>query len=134
MLSKAIQLAYKAHKWQLDKQWLPYIFHPMRVAIQMTTEDEKIVALLHDVIEDSDITASFLLLYWFEKHIVDAVVILTRARSQKKSEYREYLEKVKLNELARVVKIEDLKDNLRPDRKWGKNRSKYLKALIFLQS
>ena len=90
------------------KPGIDYIQHPLYVASQVTTEQEKAAAILHDVIEDSDVTAADLLAYGLSNEVVTAIQILTKKKGQS---YQEYLEKVKSNNLARVVKLADLKHN-----------------------
>lgn len=108
MIDIALAIAKKAHAGQVDKAGVDYIQHPLYVASQVNTEQEKAVALLHDVIEDSDITAADLLASGLSKEVVTAVQILTKKKGQS---YQEYLGKVKSNNLARVVKLADLKHN-----------------------
>ena len=108
MIDIALAIAKKAHAGQVDKAGIDYIKHPIYVASQVTTEQEKAVALLHDVIEDSDITVEDLLVSGLSNEVVTAVQILTKKKGQS---YQEYLEKVKSNNLARVVKLADLKHN-----------------------
>ena len=104
----AAVLACELHKGQVDKAGVDYIQHPLYVASQVKTEQEKAVALLHDVLEDSDITAADLLAYGLSNEVVTAVQTLTKKKGQS---YQDYLEKVKSNNLARVVKLADLKHN-----------------------
>lgn len=108
MIDIALAIARKAHAGQVDKAGVDYIQHPLYVASQVETEQEKAVALLHDVIEDSNITAVYLLASGLPNEVVTAVQILTKKKGQS---YQEYLEKVKTNDLARVVKLADLKHN-----------------------
>ncbi|VJT83693.1 metal dependent phosphohydrolase, HD region [Streptococcus pneumoniae] len=108
MIDIALAIAKKAHAGQVDKAGIDYIQHPLYVASQVKTEQEKAVALLHDVIEDSDITAADLLASGLSNEVVTAVQILTKKKGQS---YQEYLGKVKSNNLARVVKLADLKHN-----------------------
>ena len=108
MIDIALAIARKAHAGQVDKAGVDYIQHPLYVASQVETEQEKAVALLHDVIEDSNITAVDLLASGLPNEVVTAVQILTKKKGQS---YQEYLEKVKTNDLARVVKLADLKHN-----------------------
>ena len=108
MIDIALAIARKAHAGQVDKAGVDYIQHPLYVASQVKTEQEKAVALLHDVLEDSDITASDLLAYGLSNEVVTAVQTLTKKKGQS---YQDYLEKVKSNNLARVVKLADLKHN-----------------------
>ena len=104
---KAILLAYNAHMHQVDKMGLPYILHPIHLAEQMDSEEECIVALLHDVVEDTDVTFDDLEKD-FSKEIIDALRLLTHDKSV---DYLEYVKKIKTNDLARKVKIADIKHN-----------------------
>lgn len=108
MLELALSIATEAHKGQFDKAGVDYIEHPIYVASQFDTEEEKAVALLHDVIEDSSFTAEELLLAGLSETVVTAVQILTK---KKEKDYQTYLENVKSNSLARVVKLADLQHN-----------------------
>lgn len=108
MIDIALAIAKKAHAGQVDKAGVDYIQHPLYVASQVKTEQEKAIALLHDVLEDSDITVADLLAYGLSNKVVTAVQTLTKKKGQS---YQEYLEKVKSNNLARVVKLADLKHN-----------------------
>ena len=104
----ALKIATEAHKGQVDKAGIPYINHPLTVASLVDTEEEKIVALLHDTIEDTNITEQDLLNYGFSNKIVKAVKLLTH---NKNVPYMDYIAKIKDNELARKVKIADLTHN-----------------------
>ena len=73
MLAKALNIAYSAHQGQIDKGGIPYIQHPIRVALNCLTDDEKIVALLHDVIEDTSVTVEELINEGFNQNIIDAI-------------------------------------------------------------
>ena len=108
MLELALSIATGAHKGQFDKAGVDYIEHPIYVASQVDTEEEKAVALLHDVIEDSPFTAEELLLAGLPETVVTAVQILSKKKGQ---DYQTYLENVKSNSLARVLKLADLKHN-----------------------
>ena len=108
MIDIALAIARKAHAGQVDKAGVDYIQHPLYVASQVKTEQEKAIALLHDVLEDSDITVADLLAYGLSNKVVTAVQTLTKKKGQS---YQDYLEKVKSNNLARVVKLADLKHN-----------------------
>ena len=104
---KAMIIAYNAHQNQFDKANVPYIYHPIHIAEQMDTELECIVALLHDVVEDTDITLNDLEKE-FPKEVIDLLKILTH---DKKIDYIEYIKKVKINPIATKIKIADLKHN-----------------------
>ena len=108
MLELALPIATEAHRGQFDKAGIDYIEHPIYVASQVDTEEEKAVALLHDVIEDSPVSAEELLQAGLPETVVTAVQVLTKKKEQ---DYQTYLETVKTNPLARVVKLADLKHN-----------------------
>ena len=105
---KAMIIAYEAHKNQVDKSGVPYIYHPIHVAEQMDTENECIIALLHDVVEDTNVTFKQLEEV-FSKEIIDILKLLTR---EENIEYDEYIKRIKNNSIACKVKIADLTHNL----------------------
>lgn len=109
LFEKAIMIATKAHAGQKDKAGAPYLLHVLRVMMSVEKMDEKIVALLHDVIEDSEITFEEIAYEGFPKKILKAVELLTKTESKP---YEDYIQEIKRNELARVVKLADLKDNM----------------------
>lgn len=102
-------IATNAHAGQKDKAGAPYLLHVIRVMMSVESMDEKIVALLHDVVEDSEMTLAGLAKEGFPKKILQAVELLTKTESKP---YKDYVEEIKQNELARVVKLADLKDNM----------------------
>lgn len=104
----ASKIAYKAHEGQTDKAGVPYIFHPIHIAEQMDNEESCIVALLHDVVEDSNITLEYLSKY-FNEDIIEALRILTK---EENDDYVEYIKRVKTNKLATKVKLKDLEHNM----------------------
>ena len=108
MFDLALSIAKKAHKGQYDKAGVDYIEHPLFVASLVDTQEEKAVALLHDVLEDSPYTAEELILAGLPETIVSAVQILTKEKGQ---DYQQYLELVKSSPIARRVKLADLKHN-----------------------
>lgn len=109
LLELALEIATKAHKGQVDKSGAVYIFHPIRVAERCTTEEEKIVALLHDTIEDTSVTPEYLLEQGFPRSIVDAVLGVTRCDDET---YEEFVRRASLNPISKQVKIHDLEDNM----------------------
>ena len=135
MFELALSIAKKAHEGQYDKAGVDYIEHPIYVASQVDTEEEKAVALLHDVIEDSPVSAEELLQAGLPETVVTAVQVLTKKKEQ---DYQTYLETVKKNPLARVVKLADLKHNSDLSRlssiteKDRERLKKYKKAIDFL--
>lgn len=108
MFDLALSIAKKAHKGQYDKAGVDYIEHPLFVASLVDTQEEKAVALLHDVLEDSPYTAEELILAGLPETVVSAVQILTKKKGQ---DYQQYLELVKSSPIARRVKLADLKHN-----------------------
>ena len=108
MTKKAIKLCFEAHKDQLDKSGLPYVFHPFHLAEQMTDETTTAVALLHDVIEDTDYTLDDLRALGFTSEVLEAVALMTHAPDV---DYMEYVKEIKKNPVARAVKLADLKHN-----------------------
>lgn len=109
LIKKAIQICYDVHKDQKDLAGYPYIFHPYHLAEQMDTENQIIVALLHDVVEDSDYNFDDLIKLGFNDEVIDAVEALTRRKNQS---YNSYIERIKLNPIAIRVKLADLEHNM----------------------
>lgn len=135
IFEKALHIAQKAHNGQTDKAGKPYILHPIRVAQRCNTDTERIVALLHDVIEDTEITPNNLYSAGFSKTIVDAVLSVTRREYES---YFKFIERCCLNPIGRIVKIHDLEDNMDITRldslteRDVKRLNKYLKAYKYL--
>lgn len=138
LTNKAACLAYEAHQGQFDTSGLPYIFHPYHVAEQMTDEVTTCVALLHDVVEDTDVSISDLE-GMFPEEVVEAVRLMTHDDG---SPYMEYLARVKANPVARAVKIADIRHNADETRLTGctvpqekvlRWREKYAMALRFME-
>ncbi|QYR22489.1 HD domain-containing protein [Paenibacillus sp. sptzw28] len=134
-LTKAIVLAAKHHEGQKDKGGNPYIFHPIRLMLKGITEDEQIVAILHDTIEDTDLTLDDLRSEGFSGEIVEAVDSLSRRKNET---YEEFIYRIKKDPLARRVKVYDLQDNMnlsrikKPSVKDKERLKKYSKALDVL--
>ena len=108
LTKKAINIAYKAHDGQLDRSGIPYIFHPMHIADQMTTEETCIVAILHDVVEDTDVTLEELKEAGFGEDIIHAIDLLTHRDGVP---YLDYVRALKDDPIASVVKLADLNHN-----------------------
>ncbi len=131
-LERAIQIATEAHKGQLDKAGREYIGHPIRVMEMGKTEDEKIVGVLHDVIEDTDWTFERLEAEGFSPEVIAALRCVTQ--TSENENYDDFIDRVKKNPLAVAVKINDLTDNMDIRRlpylsdKDVKRLKKYLKA------
>lgn len=131
---KAMEIAYKAHHGQVDKSGVPYIFHPIHLAEQMDTEEECIVALLHDVVEDTEMTFEQLEKD-FSETVIQALKLVTRDKNE---DYMQYVEKIKINPIAKKVKLADLHHNSDKTRLEKmtlidlKRNEKYEKAIEFL--
>ncbi len=104
----ALRICFEAHKAQSDKSGIPYVFHPFYVAQQMKDEKTTVVALLHDVLEDTDITEEDLRNYGFAEEIISTLLLLTRNDEE---DYFAYINKIKKDPDARAVKLADLKHN-----------------------
>ena len=109
---KAMNLAYAAHHGQFDKGGVPYIFHPIHLAESMDDEISTCVALLHDTVEDTDVTLEQLA-EEFPKEVVEAVALLTHAEGV---EYFDYIRAIRANPIAVKVKLADLAHNGDPKR------------------
>ncbi|MCR5700193.1 MAG: HD domain-containing protein [Candidatus Saccharibacteria bacterium] len=120
----ALQIALSAHSGQIDKQGNPYILHPLAVAAQLDNLDLKTVALLHDVIEDTETTAGELIEKGIPEYLVEVVVILTKPP---KMSYEEYLQRIKADPMALAVKKADLAHNTSPSRSSGLNKRRIAK-------
>ena len=138
-LARAIEIAASAHKNQADKGGSPYILHPIRVMMSLYTEDEKIVGVLHDVVEDSDVwNFERLKEEGFEENILSALKSVTKVSEDE--DYQKFIKRAGQNEIGRNVKIADIKDNLDVTRIGTLNEkdllriNKYKEALLFLEN
>ena len=105
----ALSIMFRIHKDIVDKSGIPYVFHPYHLAEDLYDENEVIVALLHDAIEDSNLTLGELGEYEFSKEVLDAIALMTR---DKDTEYLDYIIKLSRNKIARRVKMLDLLHNM----------------------
>lgn len=108
MTKKALKLCFEAHKEQIDKSGMPYVFHPFHLAEQMQDEESTIVALLHDVIEDTEYTLEDLRKMGFGDSVLAAIDLMTHEDGVP---YMDYVEKIKTDPIARTVKLADLRHN-----------------------
>ena len=137
MTKKALRLCFEAHKEQNDKSGMPYVFHPFHLAEQMKDEDTTIVALLHDVIEDTDKTLDELRDMGFSDRVVSAIALMTHGDGVP---YMEYVAAIKANPIAREVKLADLRHNSDTSRLDAvtqrdiERAEKYRKAIELLES
>jgi (p)ppGpp synthase/HD superfamily hydrolase len=137
-LEKAIQVAARAHAGTTDKQDKPYILHPIRVMLRCTNPEAQIVGILHDVVEDTELTHGDLAKEGFSLPILDALELVTHEKSVP---YADYVIACKANPIAREVKLADLHDNaqlsramMRPEQlaRDAKRVTRYLLSYRFL--
>lgn len=137
LLEKAALICVTKHAGQRDKMGQAYFQHPMRVAMRCQTDEQKMVALLHDTIEDTDVTAEYLLAEGFPQSVVDGILSVTKREGEN---YEDFVARAKQNPLGRVVKLHDLEDNLnalrldRFDADMAARYNKYLAARQYLLS
>ena len=107
-LERAIAIAATAHAGQVDKGGAPYILHPLKVMLRMTTLEERIVAVLHDVVEDCDISLDDLRKEGFSEEVLTAIQSVTKVPGES---YEDFVERAAQNPIGRVVKLADLEEN-----------------------
>ena len=130
-LDKAIKLACEAHAGQMDKAGKPYILHPLRLMLKFQKKQEQVVAVLHDVVEDSDVTLDDLANKGFSELVLDALDCLSKRENEG---YEAFIKRILPNELARKIKIEDIKDNLDLTRLESVNNEDLKRALKYHNS
>ncbi|MCH7312924.1 guanosine-3',5'-bis(diphosphate) 3'-pyrophosphohydrolase [Acinetobacter sp. ANC 3882] len=108
-LEQAIAFAAQQHSGQVDKANVPYILHPLRVMLNVPSIEHKIVAVLHDVLEDTETSIDDLYRLGFEPQIIEAIVALTKQKGESRIEAAQ---RTVQNPLARVVKLADITDNM----------------------
>ncbi len=136
-LERAIAIAVEAHRGQVDKAGVPYILHPLRVMLKLSTEEERIVGVLHDVVEDTPWTFESLEREGFAPSVIDALRSVTRKDSES---YEEFVLRASRNPIGRRVKLADLMDNSDPSRIENpteadlQRMAKYARAIDLLSS
>lgn len=136
-LETAIGLACKVHLGQRDKAGQAYILHPLRLMLKLANDDERIAAVLHDVVEDGDVSLDDLRQMGYAEPVVAAIDCLSRRPEET---YEQFIERIALNPLASRVKMEDLKDNMDLTRlgavedKDLERIGKYHRALMYLRA
>lgn len=137
LTKKALKLCFDAHKDQLDKSGLPYVFHPFHLAEQMKDEITTALALLHDVVEDTDMTPEDLRSFGFPEELLQALALLTHDPAVP---YMDYVRNISSNPYARAVKLADLRHNSDLSRLNHvtpsdlQRREKYLQAIKLLEN
>ena len=108
LTKKALHLCFDAHKEQVDKTGMPYVFHPFHLAEQMTDEASTVCALLHDVVEDTDYTLEDLAEMGYPQEVIDVLRLLTH---DSEVPYFDYVKAISVNPVAKQVKLADLAHN-----------------------
>lgn len=135
LTKKALKLCFEAHKEQVDKTGMPYVFHPFHLAEQMTDEIATVCALLHDVVEDTAYTLEDLRTMEFPEEVIEVLALLTHDETVP---YMEYVRDITKNPIAKQVKLADLKHNSDTtrldvvDEKAEKRNAKYAEARVIL--
>lgn len=111
-IERALRLIVDAHQGQRSFRGRPYVFRPIRLMEQQDTDQERVVALLHDVVEDTNVRLSQIG-HWFGESVETEIKALTRLPDEP---YQDYIERVAIRPLATKVKLADLRDNLRVER------------------
>jgi (p)ppGpp synthase/HD superfamily hydrolase len=136
LLEKAVSIAVEAHRGQRDRTGAPYILHPMRVMASVDCDIEKIVAILHDVVEDTDWTFERLAEEGFPADVIEALNCVTKREGE---EYDDFVKRSASNKIARKVKLADLEHNMDARRlsnvteKDIERLKKYVRAWRFLK-
>ncbi|MFP0198390.1 HD domain-containing protein [Pseudomonas sp. PHC1] len=107
-LERAIAIAATAHAGQVDKGGAPYILHPLKVMLRMSSLEERIVAVLHDVVEDCGISLEDLRKEGFSEAVLSAIESVTKMPGES---YEDFVERAAQNPIGRVVKLADLEEN-----------------------
>ena len=137
LTKKALKLCFEAHKDQVDKTNLPYVFHPFHLAEQMTDEISTVCALLHDVVEDTNTSFIDLENMGFPKEVIDVLKLLTHNDN---TPYMDYVINLSQNKTAVKVKLADLKHNSDLtrldviDEYALQRKEKYAKAIAYLEN
>lgn len=135
LTKKALLISFNAHKDQVDKGDMPYVYHPFHLAEQMDDEYSTCVALLHDVVEDTETTLDDLLSEGFPQEVLEAIALMTH---DEETPYLDYVRKIKANRIAALVKLADLRDNINyarldiVDEKALRRAEKYKQAIAIL--
>lgn len=135
-LERAIEIAAKAHAGQVDKAGQPYVLHPLRMMLAVTTPEARMAAVLHDVVEDTAVTLEELRDEGFPAAVISAVEALTKRDGE---DYETFIRRVAPNPIAREVKLADLRDNsdlsriLEPTERDRERVKKYRRAIAYLE-
>ena len=137
-LERAIAIAALAHQGQVDKAGQPYVLHPLRMMLAVTTPEARMAAVLHDVVEDTAVTLDELRAEGFPPSVLEAVEALTK-RPEEENDYMAFIRRVAPNPIAREVKLADLRDNSNlgripePTDRDRERIRKYQRAIAYLE-
>ena len=129
-IERAIEIAARAHAGQVDKAGAPYIFHPLRVMFAVKTPEQKMTAILHDVVEDTDVTFEYLRTEGFSTEVLDAVKALTKADGEARLDAAR---RAANNAIARIVKLADVTDNMDISRITSPSEKDYARLIEYAQ-
>jgi (p)ppGpp synthase/HD superfamily hydrolase len=135
-LERAIEIAARAHAGQVDKAGQPYVLHPLRMMLAVTTPEARMAAVLHDVVEDTAVTLDELRAEGFPASVLEAVEALTKREGE---DYEAFIRRVAPNPIAREVKLADLRDNsdlsriAEPTERDRERIRKYQRAIAYLE-
>jgi (p)ppGpp synthase/HD superfamily hydrolase len=135
-LERAIEIAAKAHAGQVDKAGQPYVLHPLRMMLAVTTAEARMAAVLHDVVEDTTVTFDDLRAAGFPASVLEAVEALTKREGE---DYEAFIRRVAPNPIAREVKLADLRDNSdlsrisEPTERDRERIKRYSRAIAYLE-
>ena len=129
-IERAIEIAARAHAGQVDKAGAPYIFHPLRVMFAVKTPEQKMTAILHDVVEDTDVTFEYLRTEGFSTEVLDAVKALTKADGEARLDAAR---RAANNAIARIVKLADVTDNMDISRITNPSEKDYARLIEYAQ-
>jgi (p)ppGpp synthase/HD superfamily hydrolase len=135
-LERAIEIAARAHAGQVDKAGQPYVLHPLRMMLAVTTPEARMAAVLHDVVEDTTVTLDELRAEGFPASVLEAVEALTKREGE---DYEAFIRRVAPNPIAREVKLADLRDNsdlsriAEPTERDRERIRKYQRAIAYLE-
>jgi (p)ppGpp synthase/HD superfamily hydrolase len=129
-LERAVEIAARAHAGQFDPNGEPYILHPLRMMLKLSTPDDRIVAVLHDVVEKAGWSIERLRLEGFSSAVLDAVSALTKSTDE---EFYDHVKRASQNKIGRIVKRADIDDHLK-NFPMGEHSTKYPEALMLLQA
>ncbi len=129
-IERAIEIAARAHAGQVDKAGAPYIFHPLRLMFAVNTPEQKMAAILHDVVEDTDVTFEYLRAEGFPTEVLAAVKALTKAEGEARLDAAR---RAAANPIARVVKLADVTDNMNINRITNPTEKDYARLIEYAQ-